>query len=210
MENLILIGGGGHCKSVLDCLDRTRFEQVIISDRSERIGGAVLDVPVLINDEQLPQMREQGFDCAFISLGTIRAGTARKQICERLICDGYRLINIISDTAVVSGHAKVDFGVFIGKRAMVNAGATIGCCAIVNSGAIVEHDCEIGAFTHIAPGCVLSGGVRIGECSHIGTGAIIRQGVRIGSGVTVGAGSVVLRDVPDHTVSYGVPSKVVK
>lgn len=210
MRKLILIGGGGHCKSVLDCLDRTLFDEVVISDSPKRIGDSVLGVPIVISDNQLAQIRTQGFDCAFIALGTVQADRTRKRIYDLLLQAGYQLINIVSNSAILSEYARVGSGVFIGKGAVVNAEATIGCCSIVNSGAIVEHDCEIGAFTHVAPGCTLSGNVRVGECSHIGTGAVIKQGVWIGSGVTIGAGSVVLDDIPDNTVAYGVPSKVVR
>lgn len=41
----------------------------------------------------------------------------------------------------------------------------------------------------------------------IGSGAIILPGVHIGIGAVIGAGSVVTKDVPAHTVSYGIPAR---
>ncbi len=45
--------------------------------------------------------------------------------------------------------------------------------------------------------------------ASIGSGAVIMCGVTIGVKAFVGAGAVVTRDVPDHAVVVGVPSKVV-
>ena len=209
MKKLILIGGGGHCKSVLDCLDQNLFDEIIISDRPDKIGSTVLNIPIKISDDKLFQLKKQEFDYAFITIGTIRADTTRNEIYHKLIQNGYKLINIISSSATVSENVQIEEGVFIGKQAVVNTGTSIACCAIINTGALIEHDCKIGAFTHIAPGCILLGNVQIGHGSHIGAGAVIKQGVCIGSNVTVGAGSVVLKDIPDNATAYGIPSKVV-
>lgn len=46
--------------------------------------------------------------------------------------------------------------------------------------------------------------------AYIGTGAIILPGVTIGRESIVGAGSVVTRDVPDHVLVAGVPTKIKK
>ena len=79
----------------------------------------------------------------------------------------------------------------------------------MNCAAVVEHDCVVGAHTHVATGAILCGGVKVGELSHIGAGAVIRQGIRIGARAVVGAGAVVVKDVPDDTTVMGVPARVV-
>jgi UDP-2-acetamido-3-amino-2,3-dideoxy-glucuronate N-acetyltransferase len=44
--------------------------------------------------------------------------------------------------------------------------------------------------------------------ASIGSGAVILCGMTIGEGALVGAGAVVTRDVPDHALVYGVPSRL--
>ncbi|MFD1166479.1 CatB-related O-acetyltransferase [Sphingobacterium daejeonense] len=44
----------------------------------------------------------------------------------------------------------------------------------------------------------------------IGAGSIIKQGVRIGRGAVIGAMSFVNKDVPDYTITFGVPAKTFK
>ena len=44
----------------------------------------------------------------------------------------------------------------------------------------------------------------------IGMGAIILPGVTIGEGSIIGAGSLVTKNIPEWTIAYGCPAKVVK
>jgi UDP-perosamine 4-acetyltransferase len=71
----------------------------------------------------------------------------------------------------------------------------------------VEHDCVIGAHTHLGPGATLCGGVRVGEDCHIGVGAVVVQGVSVGNGVLVAAGAVVVGDLTSGVRVAGVPAR---
>ena len=51
---------------------------------------------------------------------------------------------------------------------------------------------------------------RIGCDVWIGANVVIRQGVTIGDGSVIGAGSVVTHDVPENSIAYGSPARVVK
>ena len=46
--------------------------------------------------------------------------------------------------------------------------------------------------------------------AHVGAGAIILPGVTLGEGCTVGAGSLVTKSLPEWTICYGSPCKVIK
>ena len=52
--------------------------------------------------------------------------------------------------------------------------------------------------------------VIIGNNVWIGGGTIILPGVKIGDNVVIGAGSVVTKDIPDNTIAYGNPCRVVR
>lgn len=52
--------------------------------------------------------------------------------------------------------------------------------------------------------------VTIGNDVWIGGGAILLPGVTIGDNVVIGAGSVVTKDIPDNTIAYGNPCRVVR
>ena len=90
--------------------------------------------------------------------------------------------------------------------AVINACATIGDAVICNTACIIEHECRIANFVHIAPGAVLAGNVKIGEGTFVGANAVIKQGITIGKNVTIGAGAVVTKNIGDGLTYYGNPA----
>ena len=52
--------------------------------------------------------------------------------------------------------------------------------------------------------------VTIGNDVWIGRRVMIMPGVTIGNGCIIGAGAVVTKDIPDYTISIGVPAHVVR
>ena len=52
--------------------------------------------------------------------------------------------------------------------------------------------------------------ITVGDNVWIGAGVQVLPGVNIGSDVVIGAGSVVTRDIPDHSVAYGNPCRVMR
>lgn len=210
-KRILLIGGGGHCKSVLDSLlERNEYTEIGIVDKQENCGKSVIGVPVVGCDDDLPALFRDGYRYAFVTIGSIGNPTLRIKLFNLLSEIGYEIPVIIDDSAKVSKHTIIEQGVFIGKQSIVNAGALIQKGAIINSGSIVEHDCQIGAFSHIAPGAVLGGEVVVGENSHVGSNATVKQHIHIGPNSIIGMGSVVLQNIDSNTMAYGNPSREVK
>lgn len=210
-KRILLIGGGGHCKSVLDSLlELNEYAEIGIIDKRENLGKLVMGVPVVGFDDDLPTLFREGYGYAFVTIGSIGNPTLRIKLFNIISEIGYKIPVIIDDSAKVSKHARIEQGVFLGKQTVINAGALIQKGSIINSGSIVEHDCKIGAFAHIAPGAVLGGEVVVGENSHIGSNVTVKQQIHIGSNSIIGMGSVVLQNIDSHTIAYGNPCKEVK
>lgn len=210
-KRILLIGGGGHCKSVLDSLlELNEYAEIGIVDKRENVGKSVMGVPVVGCDDNLAALFSDGYGYAFVTVGSIGNPTLRIKLFNLLSEIGYEIPAVIDGSAKVSKHAKIEQGVFIGKQTIVNAGALIQKGAIINSGAVVEHDCQIGAFSHIAPGAVLGGEVVVGENSHVGLNSTVKQQIHIGSNSIIGMGSIVIRSIDHDTVAYGNPCMEVK
>ena len=63
MSKLVLIGGGGHCKSVLDsALAMNKYTEIVITDPEIKPGTEVLGCTVVGSDDILSELRRQGFD----------------------------------------------------------------------------------------------------------------------------------------------------
>jgi len=209
-KKLILVGAGGHAKSVLDCIDREEYGEIAIIDTKENFGKQVLDLSVVGCDEDLPSLKEKGFDYAFVTVGSIMNTELRHTLTDKLEKLGYILPNIIDSSAVVSRNAKLASGVFVGKQVVVNAGAMIERGVILNTGAIVEHDCVVGAFSHVSVGAVLCGEVTLGSDVHVGANSVVKQQISIGSHTVIGMGSVVTHDLSSNILAFGNPCKEVR
>jgi len=208
MENIILLGAGGHCKVVLDSvLDQKKFKVVGIIDVPSKVGAKVLGVPIVGSDSDLPKYRKKGIGNCFLTIGSIGNPELRIGLYKLAKRAGFKFPNIISLDAIVSPYIKLGEGNYIAPGAIVNAGAVIGDNCIVNTGAIVEHDCILGDFVHISPGSILSGGVQVGNNTHIGSGASVIQYIKIGSGAFIGAGSVVTKNIGNKILAFGNPAK---
>lgn len=210
-KKILLIGGGGHCKSVLDSLlELNEYADIGIIDEKKDNVTSVMRIPIVGSDDDLPQLLSVGYRHAFVAVGSVGDPSLRIKLFNILESIGFEIPIIIDASAKVSKYAKIGQGVFVGKHSVINAGTKVQKGSIINSGSIVEHDCQIGAFSHIASGAVLGGEVVIGENSHIGLNAVIKQQIKIGASSIIGMGSVVLHNIDSNTMAYGNPCREVK
>jgi UDP-perosamine 4-acetyltransferase len=205
MEQLVVIGGGGHAKVIIEILQETGEFQLAGCTVSESAERSVLGVPVLGGDSELPGVLAAGVRYAFVAIGS---NHLRRRLAAAVQEMGFRLANAVSPRAVVSPSAAVGRGVAVMAGAVINACSTLGDGCIVNTGATVDHDCRLGDWSHIAPGTNLAGNVSIGEGSFLGTGCRVIPGISIGEWTTVGAGATVIHDLPPRVTAVGVPARV--
>lgn len=199
-EDIILVGYGGHAKSMADCIERgERFRIVGYTDK-DRVDSPY---PYLGTDDDIGEYFQQGVTNVAISIGYLGKGTLREELYWKLKNIGFCFPTIIDPSAIISESARLEEGIFVGKRAVINAETHIDKFCIINSGAIVEHDCRVNEFSHIAVGTILCGNVKVGCSCFVGANATVTQGKTIGNGCIIGAGAVVRRDLEDNSMFYG-------
>ena len=197
-KKVIVIGGGGHAKVVMDCIQCAGDAVVGILDDSLTPGTEILGVKVLGKVEAYATFP----DCCFVI--AIGNNATRKAISEKLNAKWYTAIH---PSAVVSRYATVGEGSVVLANAVINAGAAVGRHCIVNTAAVVEHDNYLSDFVHISPRAALAGNVTVGECSQVGIGAALRQGITIGANCLIGAGAAVVKDILEEGIYAGVPAR---
>jgi sugar O-acyltransferase (sialic acid O-acetyltransferase NeuD family) len=210
LPSLVLVGGGGHCRSLADVIETTgEFEIAGFVDLPSKKSEKVLGYPWLGRDEDLPLLTTQ-FAYFLVSAGQLGLPTLRERLFATVQAAGGRLPVIRSPRAHISRHARVGEGTVVFHGAIVNAGAEIGRNGIINSAALVEHDVTIGDHCHISTGVRVNGGCRIKSRSFIGSGAVLKEGIVVEEGTVVGAGSVLLRDTEAFGVYIGVPARRIR
>lgn len=202
---LILIGGGGHCKSVIEVAESAGYEIKGILDMPDEVGKEVLPGHKVIGtDDEIPQYVEE---CDFIiTVGFIKNPALRIKLYNKVKAAGGRLATIIASTAHVSKYAELGEGTVIMHHAFVNAGAKIGDNCIINTFVNIEHDAEVGNQCHISTGTMVNGECKIGENCFIGSQSVCANCIEIATDIIVGAGSVVRKSIRVKGIYAGNPA----
>ena len=144
MNKIILIGGGGHCKSVIDIIEQeAKFEIAGIIDKPDLLGSKTLGYPVIGNDFDLDNLAKK-FQYALITVGQIKSSSLRIKLYDLAVKAKFLLPSIISPNAHVSKYSKIGSGTVVMHNAVVNANASIGNNCIINSCSLIEHDVNVG------------------------------------------------------------------
>ncbi len=199
MKAVILYGGGGHARVVLDCLQSAGTVITGILDDNPTLQ-IVAGIPVS-HGYQPDWFPELSFVLAVGDNATRRRLALLVQ---------HPFTKAIHASAIVSPFARVNEGTVIFHRAVVQTGTVVGQHVILNTASVVDHDCILANFVHVGPSASLCGGVNIGEGTLIGAGATVVPGVSVGKWCVIGAGAVVTRSIPDFSVAVGVPARVMK
>jgi acetyltransferase EpsM len=206
VENLILIGAGGHGKDVCDAALRQGRDVVgFVDDDQELWGRSVLGRPVLGGLDNLSSMARGAVVIAVSSIEAKRRIAARLAQAEVPIAPP-----ILHPSAIVSPFAQIEDGAVVLGGAVVQADARVSRHAYVHTASSVSHDVRVGEYVSLHPWVQIGGGAHLGEGCFVGIGATILPNVRIGDGTIVGAGAVVLHDLPAYVTAVGVPARIIK
>lgn len=188
MEDIILIGYGGHAKSVADAVERQgKYAIRGYTDVEEHLSK----YQYLGTDAELKQFYDSGIKNVVIAIGYMGKGCLREKLYEQVKTIGFNLPVIKDPASIVSDSAVIGEGTFIGKGAVINAEASVGKMAIINTLALVEHECKVADFAHVAVAAVLCGNVTVGKAAFVGANATVIQGKIIKAGQIVPAGETI-------------------
>ncbi|WP_024993590.1 acetyltransferase [Phocaeicola paurosaccharolyticus] len=205
MRPLILIGGGGHCKSVIEVAESAGYSILGILDMLEDVGNEVLPGHKIIGtDDDIPAYV---YKAEFvITIGFIKNPTIRIKLFNKVKEAGGKLATVVASTAYVSKYATIGEGTVVMHNAFVNAGAQIGNNVIINTFVNIEHDAYISDQCHISTGTMVNGDCKIGERVFIGSQSVLANCISIGEDIVVGSGSVVRKSISEKGIYAGNPA----
>ena len=197
-QALVIYGGGGHGKSLIDLLRALgNFDLVGVIDDGLVIGTVVMDLPILGGGEVLGALAERGLRLAANAVGGVGDIKSRIRVFKRILELGFTCPTLVHPRATVEPSSQLADGVQVFPNAYVGSEAEVGFGTIINTSAVVSHDCRLDAYVNVSPGALLAGGVHVGTRALIGMGVTVNLGVRIGDGARVGNGATVKTDIPD-------------
>ena len=203
---LVLVGGGGHCKSVIEAAESAGYSILGVLDMPENIGKEIFSTKVIGTDDDIPKYVDKAE--FIITVGFITNPATRIKLYNRIKVVGGKLATIIASTAYVSKYATISEGTVIMHHAFVNAGAKVGKNVIINSFACIEHDSTIGDHCHISTGAIVNGGCVVGENVFIGSQSVLANNAVVGNNIIISAGSFVKNSITKQGLYFGNPAHI--
>lgn len=212
MNNIYIIGAGGHAKVVADIILKrieNLKENIKIAgflddsfniEENKEIFGIKIIGKIEYADELNKDMRNK----FIIAIGK---NSVREKISLKYRLNYYTAIH---PSSIIGSHVDIAEGSVVMAGTVINSCTKIGKHCIINSGAVIEHDNIIEDFVHIAPKSVTAGGVKVGKGSWLGIGSSVIQNIEIGSEVFIGAGSTVVKNIGAGIKAYGNPCREVE
>jgi len=205
LNNLLIIGAGGHGKVIVEiATEMKKWNKIsFLDDNYSSSDSQHNGYPILGKIDSYKEFQNDYKDL-FIAIGE-----------NKLRCDffykfsniGFNIPNIIHPSAIISNTVRSSSGIVIMANAVVNSSSIIEDASIINTSASIDHDCILHEGVHICPGVNLAGNVNVGRLSWLGIGSSVIEGINIGEEVTVGAGAVIIKNIPDKKIVVGNPAE---
>ena len=205
-ELLVIIGGGGQARVIIDALNVNAFLKVLILDPYAK-DEKLLGIPIV---NRLSPKYDQAPKKYIVAIGD---NYKRWQVVQRLLETDpeTKFYTSVHETAVVSSRAYVGTGSMICAGAIIGVNSKIGSHSIINTKSVVDHDCLIRDYANIGPNVTLGGGVEAGVRSFIGISTTVLHSTTIADDVVVGADSFLNRDIDKaSSIWFGRPAKYIR
>lgn len=200
----VIVGAGAQGRVVLEAWRSSApgAEHVFVDDADAMQGKEILGARVAGKIADLPALGGE----VVLALGNneLRLRLARE------LAGKVEWGRVVHSAAWVSPSATLGEGTVVFAGAMINTEASLGAHAVVNTRVVVEHDAEISDGANFAPGVCSGGRVKIGEGAFVSTGVTLAARAEVGAWSVVGAGAVVVGKIPERSLAYGVPARVVR
>ena len=209
--SLVVLGGGGCAREVLDVVDAINDVEPTWA-----VAGVLDDgVPDVDRLSAFGVGHLGPIDLAAELVGTsaVVFGIGEPRVRARIApgLQGLDHPTLVHPSVVLSRRqVELHGGVVLCAHVSVQNHVTVESHVHVNQNVTIGHDVRIGSGTVVSPLVAISGNVHIGEAVLIGAGAAILPGVRIGARARVGAGAVVTRDVAAGDTVVGAPARPIQ
>ncbi|HTX80082.1 MAG TPA: NeuD/PglB/VioB family sugar acetyltransferase [Longilinea sp.] len=200
---LLIYGGGGHCKALIDIIRSVdRYQIAGILDDGLSAGTDLMGVPVLGKGDMAKELFQKGIRLAVNAVGGIGDYAQRLHVFEHLQALGFEFPTVIHPTAYVEPSATLAPGCQLLAFVYVGSDCRVGFGTLLNAHAILSHDVVLGQVVNLSPGAMLAGSVEVGDYSQVGMGVTINLHNKVGKRCRIGNGATVKGDVPDGTVVH--------
>ncbi len=199
---------------ILDGLEQNNYPQEVVIVQNMEVKESIPFATAGISYKKI-FWQEWNFDPdKFQCIPAVYSPTAKMKVIEffQHHCNVSRenYFTVVHPSSVIAPTAFMGKGCVIEPATVIASFANIGFAVYVNRASTIGHHTVIGDFVSIGPGCHVAGHCTIEAGVSLGIGTVVFDHIRIGKNSIIGGGSVVTKDIPENTVAWGNPCKVIK
>lgn len=203
MDKIILIGGGGNSKKIIDILiENGYYIQGILDDKYNNIIEYYRNIKIIDKISNINNYK----NCKFVV--TIGDMNFRKSFFSKYSNLNY--INVINKKSYISPTVCLGKGIIIHHGVNIGPDVIIGDFSHIDTNGNIEHDTIMGSNCLICPGVIICGHSTIKNNVFVGAGTVVinstnSKKIIIDDDVIVGAGSIITKSITKNMLYYGNP-----
>lgn len=199
---IILIGGGGNCKKIIDMIISQNMKiKGILDDKYNDIEiDFYRNTKIIGKIDELSNYKEYDI---ILTIGSI---DFRKDFFNKY--NNYNFPNLFHTQACISESTNLGKGIVIHYGVYVGPDVIIGNFCHLDTNCIVEHDCILENNIMVCPGVNICGGVEIKNDVFIGAGTTIinstnKKKIILNKKCFIGVGSLITNSIESNKLYYG-------
>lgn len=212
-KKIIVIGCGEHSRVVIENLEQQNKYTIfgLVSEKKSDVGKKVNGYRVICEDKDLKKMLSNNKDIKgyILGVGLVNGGMNKRLEVSKKISTFLNPINVIHPTAIISKKSSLGLGNVIEAFTKISGSAVVRNHCVIQSFTSINHDIILEDNVLIATNVTLAG-KRIGANSVIADGASISFKKNVGKNCLLMDGSVLTKDMPNNSLGYGNPAKIIK
>ena len=204
-KKLIIIGGGGHARSILGLLIKNKLTSRIIGYSDNKKSN--LPIKYLGNDNIiLKNFKKKDVE---IVIGVGIHLSIREKIIRKF--KKYNFFTLVDKDSKIISNLPLGKGTIIYPNANVSSNVKIKNYCVIHNSTTIDHDVQIQSNSYIDPGAVVCGNAKIGKNVLIGANATLIQDTILADRCKLGAGSVLIKSCKTKNKTLiGSPAKIYK
>ena len=182
------------------------FEIVGFVDDKQDLEPTYFGLPAMHYDQFKEKYGPK--DCVlFVAIGYVKCNYYREFVSNRVVADGYELVNYISRNAICWEGVLVGKNIFVADNSFIGHGSKIHDGVIIYEGCTFSHDTEIESYCFVSLSVAFGGFTKLGHHSFVGLHSTVKDDVKIGAYNIVGCGTNVIRSTGDNNLTVGNPGQ---
>ncbi len=199
-QKLILLGCGGHARSVASVAITLKYKDIIFIDDNARDNEMIWNFHVKKNIEEYLYLSEN-----YVYMPCSGDNFIRAKQYQYLLENNLNITQIISPYARIANHAVINKACFIAHNAYIGPDVVIKENTIINTAAIIEHECKVGSHSHVSINTAIAGRCNIGNYVFLGASSTVIDRLSICDEVTLGANSTATKSINIAGTYVGSP-----